>query len=249
MRPTRPQSPKPPGNKGLIILAGLIAVGAVAFLVARSKVKSAPEMDPKRPIDPNGVFSGGVTPTKTSPKAFETLGEFAADAALKILGAGGHLIVVRETPGPDSLRDATRFFDMLEEESKSFKGRLNSKGKFTFQRDHTLVRPSGAQRAVWPAGELAKLLQKHPAATTIVAFCHLPEAMSETDKAMLRGRSGKVIVVGGMVPEMQPLVRAGLVHLAVSQRMPAPSSPVGGTESPSEWVQRVYQVLKSGDMQ
>jgi hypothetical protein len=246
MRANKPEPVKSSGKKLTIILVALALTGSVVFLRLRFKSTSPGEVDTKRPINPSVVFSGKETAANVSSKAFEQLGEFAADEAEKIMGTSAGVLIIRETSGPNSLRDMVRFFDMVQAESEACKSRLRAKGKVKMLPDHTLVRPAGAQRAVWGAGELVSLLQKHPPTTTVIAFCHLPEPLSEADKSWLRARPGKIIVVGALVPEIQPLVRAGVVHLAIAQRMPAPQLTAGIAESPAQRVLRVYQVLKPG---
>jgi len=183
---------------------------------------------------------------KPNVKPFTSLGSLAADETAALIGRSGSIAIVSEIPDPKSpSEDAmVRSIKMVAAEVDGFKATLQSKGNFTYQPELKLVRPSNAMKTVWPAGEFLRLLQKHPSTTTIVAFCYLPGQLSPTERSLLQSRTGKLIIVGGVVPEVKPLVDQRVAHLAVSSMVPVPQPPDASPESPHAWVRRVYVVLK-----
>jgi len=242
----KPEPANPSGNKRLVIIIALVAAGGLAFLMSRSKDGSGSDVDTKRSGNIKGVFAGGVTKTKVNAKPAETRGAFAADEALQIIGNAGAVSIVWEVPDPKLpvTPDMERFFGMIGTEVDAFKKRLKDKGRFTFGGELKLPRPDGANRTAWPAGELSKFLERTPPTATIVAFCLLPANLSEAEKAALRSRPGKLIIVAGSTPDMKPYIDQKLAHLAVTSKMPVPPPTGTEPETPIQWVMHVHDVLK-----
>lgn len=242
----KPSSPKPAQKSKLGILLAVAGVGLIAMLMMRLKPAPAPEVDTKRASNIKGVFAGGPTSTRVNSKPAETRGAYAADELIQIAGQGGNVVVVREVPGfgITGSSDMGRFISMISAEAESFKDRLKDKGRFTFLPDLELPRADGTTRTQWPAGGFSKLLQTTPANAAIVLFCLPPAQITEGERAQIRGRSGKLVVVAGSETEVRHLVEQRLVHLAITSRVPIPPPASSGSETPMQWVTRVHSVLK-----
>ena len=227
----------------MLVIAG---IGLTAMLALRLKPEPPPEVDTKRAGDLKGEFAASPTRTRVNSKPAETRGAYAADEMMQIAGRGGPVVVVREVPGfgMSARSDLGRFLSMISTEADAFKDRLKDKGKFTFLPDLELPRADGTARTQWPAGAFPQMLQRTPANAAIVMFCLPPTQISEGEKAQLRGRPGKVVVVAGSETELKPLVEQRLIHLAVTSRVPIPPPPSNATETPMQWVTRVHTVLK-----
>lgn len=240
-------APEGGSKKPIIAIAVLVVVAVVAFMINRKVINPPPEKGTVQ-VGTNGVFAAAPTksPTAAISKPVETRGAFAADEALQIIGNAGTVAIVLDVNDPKfpNTPDMARFLGLISTEVDAFKDRLQQKGKFTFAPELRLPRPDGAQKTVWPAGSFTKLLQSHPASTTLVFFCYLPETLTDVEKNNLRTRSGKVIVAAGAVPEVKPYVDERLVHLAVASKMPIPPATGTGPETPGQWVRRVHAVLK-----
>lgn len=179
-------------------------------------------------------------------KPFASLGSLAADETAALIGNHGSIAIVSEIPDPKSPRDdaMVRSIMMVAVEVEGFKEAMQHKGKFTYLPELRLVRPSQAMKTVWPSGEFQKLLQRLPDHATLVAFCYPPGQLSPAERRLLQSRRGKLIIVGGVVPEVKPLVETRTAHLAVAARVPVPPAKGTAAETPQEWVRRVYEVLK-----
>lgn len=251
MPPTKPQKPlpakgtEPRKRTGLLLLA--IGLGGVAaYLFLRPPPAPPVEVDTKRAADIKGVFAGGPTKTSVNSKPAETRGAFAADEVMQLAGKAGSAVIVKEVPGPMMANnsDMARFLNMISSEAEAFKDRLQEKGKFTFLPDLELPRADGTARTQWPAGAFSQLLQRTPGNAAIVMFCMPPAQLTEGEKAQLRSRPGKVVVVAGSETELKPMVEQRLIHLAVTSRVPIPPPPKNAAETPMQWVVRVHTVLK-----
>lgn len=179
-------------------------------------------------------------------KPFTSLGSLAADETVTLIGRHGSIVIVSEIPDPKSpSTDAmVRSIKMVAVEVDGFKEAMQHKGRFTYLPELRLVRPSDAIKTVWPVGEFRKLLARLPDNATLVAFCGLPGQLSESEQRMLQSRAGKLVIVGGVVPEVKPLVERRIAHLAVAAKVPVPPAKDAAPEAPHQWVQRVYAVLK-----
>lgn len=177
---------------------------------------------------------------KVNKRPFSALGEFAADALVKILPSG-RVQVVYDVPNEsaDKTSSQGKALEMQEVQALAFKRRLAERGKFSFAPDAKLPRSPMAMSSAWPEGTFQSLTRVPD--TTLVLFSSLP-SLGVSHKELLRQRAGKLVVVGMALPEVQPAVEARLVHLAVAYRVPVPQN-TNGTETPTEWARRVYTVL------
>jgi hypothetical protein len=175
-------------------------------------------------------------------KPFASLGSYAAQETAKLLGGAAKVMVIYDSI-PAGTAGAGKPMGRQATEVESFKAKLGSAGRFSFAPDWKLPRPAMAISTVWPKGEFERLLSQHSSETALVIFCD-PPALNMTDKAMLKARSGRLILVGALMPTAQGLVREGVVHLAVATRVPPPPSEKA-SESPDEWVARVFARLTS----
>jgi hypothetical protein len=237
---------KPQRKAKLVPLLIVAGIGLLVLLIFRLKPEPPPEVDTKRAANIKGVFAGGPTSTRINSKPAETRGAFAADELIQLAGSSGSVVVVREVPGfgVTGNSDMGRFISMISSEADSFKDRLKGKGRFSFLADVELPRADGTTRTQWPTGGLSKLLQSTPANATIVMFCLPPAQISEGEKAQIRSRPGKIVIVAGSEPEVKPLIEQRLINLAVTSKVPIPAPPSTGSESPIQWVARVHTVLK-----
>lgn len=183
---------------------------------------------------------------KPNTKPFASLGDLAAEETTALIGTAGSIAIVSEIPDPKSTREdpMVRSIQLVAAEVAAFKETLQQRGRFTMRGELKLVRPSQAIKTAWPTGAFLKLLQQHPPTTTIVAFCNLPGQFSPAERALLKSRPGKVIVVGGVIPDVKPLVDQGVAQLALAAKVPVPPPAGNEPETPREWVNRVYAVLK-----
>lgn len=183
---------------------------------------------------------------KPNPKPFASLGSLAAEETAALIGGTGHIAIISEIPDPKSHREdpMAQSIRMVAAEVEAFRDTLQRLGKYTFLPELKLVRPSQAIKTVWPAGEFLRLLQRPPDNTTVVAFCALPGQLTATERSLLKSRSGKLVIIGGVVPEVRPLVEQRVAHLAVAAKVPVPAAQDGAPETPEAWVRRVHLVMK-----
>jgi hypothetical protein len=177
---------------------------------------------------------------KVNKRPFSALGEFAADELAKIIPQGRVQVVYDvSNESADRTSSLSKALEMQEVQALAFKRRLAERGKFSFAPDTKLPRSPMAMRSAWPEGTFHTLTQMSD--TTLVLFSSLP-ALNNPHRQSVQQRTGKLVVVGMASPEVQPAVDARLVHLAVAYRVPVPQN-TKGTETPQEWVNRVYTVL------
>lgn len=178
--------------------------------------------------------------SKAQKAAFASLGEFAADE-FATRQQGGRVQVVYDVPDPAAAADprSAPRIEMNGVQAAAFKKRLAQLGKYEFVPDVKLARSAIAMNSEWPPGAFQTLLEKPE--TALVLFSSLPPLEPAQEK-LLPDRPGKIVVVGMSLPEIKAAVRARLVQLAVSSRVPAPPAPPG-KETPAQWARRVYVVV------
>ncbi len=246
MPTNKPVPPKDSNRSPLIAVTALIVVAGAAYGIYRFKL-SPPASETALKKVGTEVFSGAETARTSNTKPIESIGMFFADEVLRIIGNSGTIALVREVrdpKAPNTGQDA-QAWNAVAAQIETFKDWLKRNGKFTFLPETKLVRAENTTTTAWSAGQFARLLQEIPPNATIIVYCVLPENLTQTEKTLLRNRSGKVIVLGGIEPLMKPLVQERLIHLAVTLRMPP--TPPKGDETPSQMARRVYTVLKSGE--
>ena len=181
------------------------------------------------------------TKTKLDPTQFNAVGDFAAEEAAKLIGNSGTIVMIYDIVDPKSgSADAGKPFADQGARVDAFRKRMAKLGSYTFAPDVKLLRPPMVYKSVWPEASWSKLASAN-ASATIVLFSGPPNWTNE-EQAALTTRSGKLVVVGGTVPEMEPLAKAKLVHLAIAARMPVPP-PSAKSETPRQATERVYAVL------
>lgn len=245
--PLKKPVPPPRSNKrGVFIFVALVVVGGVIFLL-RNRESDAPGTGPDvRPVGDQGLFAAGPTREKVVAKPFETRGSFVANEVSRLISGSGNVAIVFEVPD-QKLRptpDMVRFLTASAAEVSAFKSHLKGLGSYTFTPELKLPRPDGANRPVWPPGELAKFISSQSSGATLVLFCLPPEHMSEDEMRFLRQRSGKCVIVAGSTPEVKPYLDAGVVQLAVTSKSPIPRPTGTDPETPAQWLQRVHEVLR-----
>jgi len=242
------KAPAPQDNtakRAVIAIAILLGVGALAYVLNRKVINPPPDTS-SVPMGTQGVFAAGPTSEKVVSKPIESRGVFAAEQALQLMGSSGTIAIITEIPDSKNppLPDMTRFLNLIAVEADAFKGHIKTLGRFTFTEELKIPRPDGGMRTEWKPGQFLAFLQKQSPGTTIVAFCFLPENLTEAEKQALRTRAGKLILVAGSVPEVKPYIDQRLAHLAVASKVPVPPYTGTGAETPGQWVRRVHAVLK-----
>lgn len=185
------------------------------------------------------LFYGQISDpaSKRRTAAFASLGEFAADEFERRV-SGGRIQLVYDVPNKaaaDDPRSEARI-ELNAVQALAFKKRLAPKGKYDFAPDIKLPRSAMAMQSEWSGGTFQQLLDRPE--TVLVLFNSLP-TLTPAQKNQITNRLGKIIVVGTSLPDIKAAVRAGLVHLAVASRVPAPPAPPG-QDTPAAWARRVY---------
>lgn len=180
---------------------------------------------------------------KENHKPFQSFAALAARETAQLLGGSGKLVVVREAADPSEkivAQQVAMIARKAESEVAAFKSTLG-KG-YTFLPDVKLLRGSSTLDPVWPAGTFERLAGSLPDGGAMVSFAILP-AFSAQDKALIRSRNLRVIVVGQRVANIEALLQDKTVTLAVVFKRQFPVVVAGQAESPEEWLKRVVEVL------
>ena len=64
-----------------------------------------------------------------------------------------------------------------------------------------------------------KLLQSLPDGATLVAFCSLPGQLSPAERSLIQSRAGRLIIIGGVVPEVASHAHLDLLNPMVARAM------------------------------
>lgn len=175
-------------------------------------------------------------------RQFGSVGEFAAEEAAKVIGKSGRVVVAYDIYDPKTGgADAGKAFAEQGVQAAAFRKRLAKLGTYAFASDWKIPRPNLVFRSVWPEGNFARLLSANPSETTIVLFAN-PPAFTQDEKSRLLSRPGKLIVLGGVLPEVQGLAKEKVAHLVVASRFPVPP-PSKKQETEREVTERVYAVV------
>ena len=185
------------------------------------------------------VFGGGQKPDLSQ---FASVGGFAAEEAAKIIGKSGRVVLVYDINDPKTGgADAGKPFADQGMQSGAFRRRLGKLGAYIFAKDWMLARPNMVFRSVWPDDNFTKLLNANPPETTIVLFA-TPPPLTPDEKRLLQARSGKLVVIGGALPDVQWLAKERLAHLVIATRYPVPP-PTKKPETEREVTARVYAAV------
>lgn len=199
-------------NSNLVaILALLATVGSLAFL----------------------YFTQFAGPPKANLKPFETLGEMVATETAKLLGGSGSVVVVMESF--EQLANPS-----VEPQLKGFKAGLAKAKGVTLKGVEYYKHGEGEDISRWPAGLAAKLAAMGQGAAATVLFVALPQSLSPEEIAALKSSGSKLVLVGGAVPLVKPLLTQGVFQLAIVNRFPPKPAPK--KETPAEWFGRAYLV-------
>lgn len=168
---------------------------------------------------------------------FESLGSVVADETATLLGNQGRVIIVTELIEVQKSPN-------LEAQISGFKAALGKKGGVTLKEVKEIKRPPSDDPRLWPAGQAAQIAQMSEGASATVLFMSLPAQLSREDLAAFKGIKGKLVAVTGQSPTLKPLLQQGVIHLAIVNRFPPKPAPTSGKESPRQWFDRVYMVVK-----
>lgn len=210
-------------KQNLLVAACLLAIGVSGFLIWRS---SQPER------------------LKEDHKPFEAIAALAARETATLLGGSGKLVTVSETANPTEpivARHVAMIARKAESEVAAFKSTLG-KG-YTFLPSEKLLRGASTMDPVWPPGMFERVANSLPDGGVMVSFAILP-VFSPQDKAVIRRRNLRVIVVGQRVANLEALVEDKTVALAVVFKKQFPVKPTVSAETPEQWLQRVVEVLR-----
>ena len=169
-------------------------------------------------------------------KPFENLGYTVAEETAALLGNQGRVVVVTELievmKSPNS-----------EAQIKGFKSGLAKKAGVTLKELKEIKRSMDGDPRLWPAGQAAQVAQAGDGASATVLFMSLPMQMSKDDLAALKEAKTKLVVVTAPSPVLKPLLQQGVIQLAIVNRFPPKPAPTG-KETPRQWFDRVYMVVK-----
>lgn len=182
-------------------------------------------------------FTEFSTGPKPNPKPFENLGFTAAEETATLLGNQGLVVVVTElievAKSPNT-----------ESQIKGFKTGLSKKGGVTLKEVKEIKRSMDGDPRLWPAGHAAQVAQAAEGASATVLFMTLPMQLSQDELAALKGIKSKLVVVTSQSATLKPLLQQGVLHLAIVNRFPPKPAPASGKETPRQWFDRVYMVVK-----
>ncbi|NBV23279.1 MAG: hypothetical protein EBS05_15330 [Proteobacteria bacterium] len=199
-------------NPNLVaILALLATVGALAFL----------------------YFTQFAGPPKANLKPFEMLGEMVATETAKLLGGSGSVVVVMESFDQVVSKSA-------EPQLKGFKAGLAKAKGVTLKGVEYYKHAEGEDVSRWPAGLAAKLAAMGQGASATVLFVALPQSLSAEEIAALKSSTSKLVLVGGAVPLVKPMLTQGVFQIAIVNRFPPKPAPK--SETAAEWFNRAYLV-------
>lgn len=180
--------------------------------------------------------------SKPDLKTFGSVGDLAAEEIAKLLGKSGRLVLVYDVYDPKSGgSQAGKPFEAHWAQAEALRRRIAKLGTYTFASDWKLPRPNLSFYSVWPAGNFQQLLGANPPETTIVMFAN-PPAFTAEEKHALKSRPGKLVLVGGVLPEVRGLLKERVASLVVASRYPVPPA-VKTPESERELMLRVYAAL------
>lgn len=205
------------GNKNTLVAVGAILaiLGSLTFL----------------------YFTEFRTGPTVNLKPFEALGSVTAEETAALLGNQGRVVVVTELIEVQKSPN-------LDAQVSGFKAALGKKGGVAFKELKEIKRPPAEDPRLWPVGQAAQIVQASEGANATVLFMSLPMQLSRDDLAALKGIKGKLVVVTGQSATLKPLLQQGVIHLAIVNRFPPKPAPASGKESPRQWFDRVYMVVK-----
>lgn len=182
-------------------------------------------------------FGGGI---KMSMKPYESLGFVVAEETAKLLNNQGTVLVVTETTEGTKSPNA-------EAQIKGFKAGLAKTRAVTLKNTQEFKRPEAEQSQSWPKGQAGRFVNTGDGAGAIVLFVTLPQELSKDDIAALKASKSKLVLVTAQSPLLKSLLEQGAIHVGIVNRFPPKPAP-GGNETPRQWFDRVYIVVKPDAM-
>lgn len=172
---------------------------------------------------------------KSDLKPLEYLGQKAGEEAARLLKNQGTVVAIWERfegmPNPS-----------VEAQLKGFKTALGRTKGLTLKESKEFVRQMSDDPRGWPAGQATHFISMAAGADAAVLFVSLPASLAKEDIDALKGSQTKFIIVGGNSPILSTLIDQKAVQAAIVNRMPP--KPAGGTETPAQWFDRAYVVVK-----
>lgn len=172
----------------------------------------------------------------TNLKPFENLGYTVAEETSKLLGNQGSVVIVAELMEVQKSPNT-------EAQIKGFKAGLAKKSSVTVKEIKELKRSMDGDPRLWPTGHAEQLVKMGNGAAAVVFLGSLPQDLAKGDLALLKGSSCKLVFVTAQSPIIKPLLQQGIIHLAIVNRFPPKPAPTG-KETPRQWFDRVYMVVK-----
>ncbi len=200
----------------VIALVALLAIAGGVFRVARSQSEATP---------------------RANPKPFEQLGVAVAEETAKVLASQGSVVLVVETMDGAKIPN-------LDAQINGFKTGLAKVKSVSLKAVKELSRSMTEDPRAWPQQQAAQLVGYGVGAKALVFFGSFPSSLSPGDLATLKGSQVSLVVVGPQSPLIESLVKSGVIRVAIVGRVPPKPAP-NGTETPAQWFDRVYAVLKA----
>ncbi|NBV23479.1 MAG: hypothetical protein EBS05_16365 [Proteobacteria bacterium] len=183
------------------------------------------------------VSSGSDGSSKLNAKPFEYLGSVAGEETAKVLGNQGTVVVVVEVI--EGMQNPAN-----ESQVKGFKAGLAKTKGVTLKEVKELKRDMSGDPRLWPEGRAAQVAGFGTGVGAVVLFGNFPQTLPPADLAALKGGSAKLVVVSSASPTVDALVAQGVIRTAIVTRVP-PKPAIGDKDTPAQWFERTYTVLKA----
>lgn len=183
------------------------------------------------------IISQSDGSSKMNAKPFEYLGFVAGEETAKLLGNQGTVVAVVEVI--EGMQNPAN-----EAQIKGLKAGLAKSKGVTLKEVKELKRDMSGDPRFWPEGRAAQIAGFGTGVSAVVLFVNFPQALNPPEVAALKGSSAKLIAVTGGSPTLDTLVNQGVVRVAIASRMP-PKPAASGKETPAQWFERVYTILRA----
>lgn len=182
-----------------------------------------------------------LTQTDRTPRAnvkpFEQLGIAAAEETAKLLNQQGSVVLVVESM--DGLKNPN-----AEAQIKGFKARLGKNSGVKLKEVSEFKRNMSDDPRTWPPEQAARFVSMGAGADALVLFVGFPQIFAPADGAAFKASTAKILAVSSQSPLLESLVAEGSIRVAIVGRTPPKPAP-STTETPLQWFERVYTVLRS----
>ena len=183
------------------------------------------------------VISRSDGGSRGNPQPHGYLGTVVGEETVKLLGGKGSVVVVLEVI--EGVKNPNN-----DDQVKGFKAGL-AKGKgVTLKEVKELKRDMSNDPRFWPEQQAARLVSMGAGADAVVMFVNFPQSLPAKDIATLKDSKKTILAVTTQSPLLDSLISAGAIKAAVAIRVPPKPAP-GGKETPAQWFERVYTVLKA----